>query len=350
MKELNYIETTINDSNSIIDSKEIQELKKIQETTTKEDICSQIEQYFWQDIDKLLKDIVDKNNWNINKEILTQLWLWWNSENACILQLYLNAKTNSKLRIDWKIWKNTIKTIKKHLNIIDKNDWSNQPWNNIDIKGTNIAKTQILDRIKQSWSIENYKSLLYKKLNLSDTISFDTFSNGFHWYLNLLNWWKLKNPNYITLVDFSKPASEKRMVVINMKNEKVQLKTYCAHGKNSWNVWWVPNSFSNTNWSNKSSLWFYLISEIYDWKHWKSCRLDWLESSNSMARNRSIVMHWANYIWWWQWRRSEWCPAIPNNDMKQIVNLVNNGSCMYIHGNSPEYASNLVKPVDSLNT
>jgi hypothetical protein len=52
----------------------------------------------------------------------------------------------------------------------------------------------------------------------------------------------ISNP-FLTIIDYSKPSSERRLWVMDMRNSKVLFNTWVTHGKNSGDV--MATSFSN---------------------------------------------------------------------------------------------------------
>src|SRR5690606_1715776 len=123
----------------------------------------------------------------------------------------------------------------------------------------------------------------------------------------------------LTIIDFTLPSSQKRMWVIDMKENKVLYNTVVSHGKNSGKEY--ATRFSNRPESHQSSLGFYATAETYIGKHGLSLRLDGLEKGiNDNARMRDIVIHGASYAnesWvdaqgWLG--RSYGCPALPMNN------------------------------------
>src|SRR5690242_8045301 len=78
---------------------------------------------------------------------------------------------------------------------------------------------------------------------------------AFDWYESHPE--KVTNKSYVTIVDFNRASSEKRMHVIDMKSGDVE-DLLVAHGKNSGNNY--ASSFSNTEGSLKSSLGIYLTA------------------------------------------------------------------------------------------
>ena len=139
------------------------------------------------------------------------------------------------------------------------------------------------------------------------------------------------NRSFVTVIDFAKRSTEKRMFIIDMKSGEV-LALHTAHGKGS-----DPQGkgyatqFSNQEGSNASSLGFYRAAETYDGKNGLSLRLDGLSITNSNARSRAVVLHGANYV---QESpviqgRSWGCPAVSKAYLNQVVSLLKNGSLIF---------------------
>jgi hypothetical protein len=153
--------------------------------------------------------------------------------------------------------------------------------------------------------------------------------------------------NLITIIDFSKPSTQKRFFVIDL--EKRQL-IYCclvAHGKNSGDNY--AKNFSNETGSLKSSLGFFLTAESYQGEHGYSLRLDGLEKGiNDNARAREIVIHGAKYVSdefvkkYGMLGRSWGCPALPVDMAKEIIDKISGGSCLFIYADDPYFKENSV--------
>ena len=156
---------------------------------------------------------------------------------------------------------------------------------------------------------------------------------------------KLKNKNVLTIADMSTPSRNKRLFVIDIKNQKLLYVTYVAHGKNSG----LDKTlfFSNQPESNMSSVGFYIIFETYNGTHGYSLRLDGQEIGfNNNALERDIVMHSADYVnesvvkSQGYLGRSLGCPAVSPKIYKAIINKIKNGTCLFIYGNEGNYISN----------
>jgi len=145
---------------------------------------------------------------------------------------------------------------------------------------------------------------------------------------------KVKNKGYVTVVNFDRPSTEKRMHVIDMKTGAVE-DLLVAHAKNSGNNF--ATEFSNENGSLKSSLGIYLVAEEYQGKHGRSMRLDGMEKTNSNARKRDIVFHGADYVSEETIKKQgrlgkSWgCPAVSMGVINRMVDQLQGGSVLLIY-------------------
>ena len=185
-------------------------------------------------------------------------------------------------------------------------------------------------------SADNVISSLYESMNLSVLkLSKKAFIEGIKGMEKLVIQGKLQNSDIITIVDFSQASTAKRLYVIDLKNKVVLQNTVVSHGRNTGQL--MASSFSNSPESNKSSLGFYVTSEVYQGKHGLSMRLDGMEKGiNDNARNRGIVMHSADYATESFAKsagylgRSQGCPAVPDQLCKTIINTIKSGTCLFI--------------------
>jgi hypothetical protein len=154
----------------------------------------------------------------------------------------------------------------------------------------------------------------------------------------------------LTIVDFSKPSSEKRLFIIDMVQQKVLVYTLVAHGRNSGEK--MATRFSNHDATHQSSLGFYLTGATYNGGNGYSLRLKGLEPGfNDKAESRAIVMHGAPYVSeqvvksTGRLGRSWGCPAVSQQEHKKIIDLIKGGSCLFIYAPQPAYltASLLLK-------
>lgn len=146
----------------------------------------------------------------------------------------------------------------------------------------------------------------------------------------------------LSIVDFSKPSTEKRLFVIDLENSALLFHTWVAHGRNSGVE--RANSFSNKPRSKKSSLGFYVTGQTYQGSNGYSLKLLGLESGfNSNAFQRAIVLHGADYVnesfieSQGYIGRSQGCPAVASELSESLINSIKEGSCLFIYHPSSLY-------------
>ncbi len=106
---------------------------------------------------------------------------------------------------------------------------------------------------------------------------------------------KVNNPRTLTVIDYSRPSSEKRMWVYDLKTRNLLYEELVAHGQGSGGN--VPNAFSNEPDTHRTSLGLFATDTTYVGKNGYSLRLDGLDAGiNDRARERAIVIHGAPYV------------------------------------------------------
>lgn len=172
--------------------------------------------------------------------------------------------------------------------------------------------------------------------------AFDYAKKGFE---RLLQEGRLVNDSIISIVDFSRPSSEKRLFILDIKNFKVLFNTLVSHGRNSGREF--ASSFSNQHASYMSSPGFYITRETYEGKNGYSLKLDGLESGiNDNAYERGIVVHGAAYVndalanAQGYIGRSQGCPAVPASLAPSVINSIKDGTCLFIY--HPSYINRSV--------
>jgi len=134
----------------------------------------------------------------------------------------------------------------------------------------------------------------------------------------------------LTVIDYSKPSTDKRLWVFDVKKGKVTLHTWVSHGKNSGNV--QANSFSNTNGSLKSSIGVFVTDEPYMGGNGLSLRMTGLEKGvNDNAYRRNIVFHGAPYIGNNRTGRSWGCPAVKTDTIKSLVDTIKGNTVVFAY-------------------
>jgi len=192
-------------------------------------------------------------------------------------------------------------------------------------------------------SISAKATLLYETMQLKDAgLSEEAFDYAYRGYQTLFEKNKLRNSDYLTICDFSQSSKSRRMYVIDIKNEKLVINTYVAHGRNSGMEY--ATRFSNKPTSRQSSLGFYITSSTYRGGHGLALVINGLESGfNNNAARRRIVIHGSKYVGanYLELRkymgRSFGCPAVPQKECSTIISLIKNGSCLFIYHPDKKY-------------
>lgn len=140
----------------------------------------------------------------------------------------------------------------------------------------------------------------------------------------------------LTVIDYSKPSTQKRMWVFDLRNNRTLFNTFVAHGKNSGGV--NSNSFSNHPGSLKSSLGVFVTDTTYTGKNGYSLRLRGLDRGfNDSAYSRAIVVHGAAYASAANAARGQglgrsWgCPAVSPALAKPIINTIKDRSVVFAY-------------------
>lgn len=179
---------------------------------------------------------------------------------------------------------------------------------------------------------------LYRSMQLEGVVGWKAFRQAVAGYYKIAG----RKREVLTLIDFSRPSTEKRLFVFDMRQRKLLFSTVVSHGKNSGGMY--ATSFSNEYGSYKSSLGFYLTETTYQGKNGYSLILNGLEKGiNDRARERAIVMHGAAYAdpslvsRGGRLGRSFGCPAVPQKLARPIIDAIKGGSVMYIYAGTPDY-------------
>ena len=171
---------------------------------------------------------------------------------------------------------------------------------------------------------------VYNQLKGKEKPDLAPFACAYKWYQQLKS--DLKNPKYLTVVDFTKSKKKHRWYFINMENMTIEYATKV--GQWSWSgTWEYATNFSNTNGTHASSLGFYRTPDKIvpnsKWT-WRGLVMQGIESSNDNAAGRWICMH----PWW---ETSRWCFTLPNDQAMEIIEKVKWDSLLYAHAKSSTY-------------
>ncbi len=181
---------------------------------------------------------------------------------------------------------------------------------------------------------------LYNALRLSGKLRYDIFRKAMVGHRRI----KFYKSDIITIINYTRPSSEKRLFVIDLKTRRLIYHTHVTHGLNSGFI--HARIFSNEPGSKQSSLGFFKTAETYFGKYGYSLRLDGLEPGiNDLARKRDIVIHGAPYanpanIKKYGYLGTSWgCPALPEEATRSIIDAIKEGTCLYIYADDNTYLS-----------
>ncbi len=134
------------------------------------------------------------------------------------------------------------------------------------------------------------------------------------------------NQELVFLVDMSIPSEKNRFFIYDLKNDEVQASALVSHGMCYGGE---PGSdFSNKVGSGCSSLGKYKIGKSYYGQWGYSYKLHGLESTNSNAYERTVVLHAHNSIPDFENGRelveSLGCPMVSPTFLKELKKIINN--------------------------
>lgn len=192
-------------------------------------------------------------------------------------------------------------------------------------------------------SVKTNVSDVYTSMDLEKKgLSKNAFELALKGYNNLIQKRLVRNKNIITVIDFSKPSDQKRLYVIDIKRKKLMFQSLVAHGRNSGLEY--ATSFSNENDSHKSSLGFYVTLNTYSGECGYALKLKGCERGfNDHAYERAIVIHGSEYVTENFLHsngflgRSWGCPALPEKISKKIIDVIKNGSCLFLYHPTKKY-------------
>ena len=147
---------------------------------------------------------------------------------------------------------------------------------------------------------------------------------------------KVSNPRTLTVIDYSRPSSEKRMWVYDLKTRNLLYEELVAHGQGSGGN--VPNAFSNEPDTHRTSLGLFATDNSYVGRNGYSLRLDGLDAGiNDRARERAIVIHGAPYVSEsfvqanGRLGRSWGCPAIRADIAREMIDRIKEDGLVFAY-------------------
>ncbi len=142
-------------------------------------------------------------------------------------------------------------------------------------------------------------------------------------------------PDQVGLADFSLPSYEPRFFVVDMLSGKIR-PFLVSHGMGSdpQHSGWL-RTFSNEFNSLATSRGAYITHTWYDGQNGTSMRLSGIDSDNSNAEARAIVIHGAKYAnpdmipMWGKLGRSSGCFAFPEANLMEILARLGPGRMLF---------------------
>ena len=136
------------------------------------------------------------------------------------------------------------------------------------------------------------------------------------------------------MIDYSKPSTEKRLWVFDLRSHALLHEELVAHGKGSGERF--ATAFSNNPESHQSSLGLFETTDTYSGKNGYSLRLKGLDAGfNDKALERAIVMHGAPYVSekvaksLGRLGRSWGCPAVREAVAHEIIDRIRGNGLLF---------------------
>ena len=144
------------------------------------------------------------------------------------------------------------------------------------------------------------------------------------------------DPRTLTVIDYSRPSTEKRLWVFDLKTGELLYEELVAHGQGSGGI--RASEFSNQPDTHQTSLGLFSTATTYVGKNGYSLRLDGLDAGvNDRARERAIVMHGAPYVSQGFVQANgrlglSWgCPAIRNDVAREVIDRIKGGGLVFAY-------------------
>lgn len=137
----------------------------------------------------------------------------------------------------------------------------------------------------------------------------------------------------LAIIDYTRPATERRLWVVDVGTYQVLTTEYVAHGEGSGGLW--ATQFSNRDGTHQSSLGTFITGEPYTGVRGLSLRLRGLEPGiNDNAWSRNLVIHGTPNVSAVRARtgsmgRTEGCPAVPRESARRLIRLIEGGVVVF---------------------
>jgi hypothetical protein len=150
------------------------------------------------------------------------------------------------------------------------------------------------------------------------------------------------DPSTLTVIDYSRPSTEKRLWVFDLHSRTLLYEELVAHGRGSGEN--LATQFSNLPDSHQSSLGLFRTEDTYVGRNGYSLRLRGLdEGFNDRAYERAIVMHGAPYVdediarTNGRLGRSWGCPALRDGVARTVIDRVKGAGLVFAYYPDPAW-------------
>jgi hypothetical protein len=140
----------------------------------------------------------------------------------------------------------------------------------------------------------------------------------------------------LTVIDYSRPSTEKRLWVFDLRTRALRYEELVAHGSGSGGD--LATSFSNEPETHQSSLGLFRTDAAYFGRNGYSLRLHGLDKGfNDRAYERAIVMHGAPYVSddvarsQGRLGRSWGCPALRLGIVRELIDTVKGSGLVFAY-------------------
>lgn len=149
-------------------------------------------------------------------------------------------------------------------------------------------------------------------------------------------------PATLTVIDYSKPSTQKRLWVVDLQTRALLFEELVAHGQGSGAN--LATQFSNEPETHRSSIGLFETKDTYLGKNGYSLRLEGLDAGfNDHAMERAIVMHGASYVSEAMARtqgrlgRSWGCPALREGVAHELIDRVKGSGLVFAYYPDPKW-------------
>ena len=144
----------------------------------------------------------------------------------------------------------------------------------------------------------------------------------------------------LTVIDYSRPSTDKRLWVFDLRTRTRLFEELVAHGRGSGEN--LATSFSNQHESHQTSLGLFRTEDTYVGRNGYSLRLRGLDDGfNDQAYERAIVMHGAPYVsdefarTQGRLGRSWGCPALREGVARELIDTVKGQGLVFAYYPDP---------------